>query len=142
MRARSARSILRGAGGFTLVELLVVLLLLAILATIALPAFIGQRAKGQDTEAQAALRTVALALAAHHADEDTYDATKAELIAIEPAIGEATPYLDIDGDAESFTIKERSASDTEFTLARAADGTVTRSCTVPERGLCRTGGAW
>jgi type II secretory pathway pseudopilin PulG len=124
------------------VELLVVLLLLAILATIALPAFIGQRTKGQDTEAQATVRTVALALATHHADEDTYNATKAELIAIEPAIGEATPHLDVDGTADTFEITERSASGTEFTLARADDGKLTRSCTVAEHGLCRAGESW
>jgi type IV pilus assembly protein PilA len=140
MRARSTR--LRDAGGFTLVELLVVLLLLAILATIALPAFIGQRAKGQDTEAQATLRTVALALATHHADEDTYSATKAELIAIEPAIGEATPDLDVDGTADTFEITEMSASGTAFTLVRADGGELTRTCTVPKHGLCRAGGSW
>ena len=137
MRVQTRRPDLRDAGGFTLVELLVVVLLLGILAMIAMPGFIGQRLKGQDTKAQAMVRTAMVALRTYETDHDTFDATRADLEQIEPAIGEASADFDVRGTVDTFTITERSHSDTDFTLTRDSTGKTTRTCNVPERGLCR-----
>jgi type IV pilus assembly protein PilA len=128
--------------GFTLVEVLVVVLLVGILALIALPSFFGQRAKGQDAEAHTMIRTAQLALVTYETERDTFNATRAALEAIEPAIGEATGGFDVSGTTTTYTIREHSASGTDFTLTRSDSGTITRTCTVPGRGLCKSNSRW
>ena len=121
---------------FTLVELLVVILIIGILAGIALPAFLNQRAKAQDTEAKTALRTAVTAIAVYHMETQSFAATAAQLQAIEPSLLD-TNNLQVAGTATTYVISEDSTTGTTFTLSRDAAGLTTRDCSVPGLGLCQ-----
>src|SRR5919106_3930988 len=58
--------------GFTLIELLVVILIIGILAAIALPAFLGQRTKGQDSAAKSDARNMVSQMESYYTEGDTY----------------------------------------------------------------------
>jgi type IV pilus assembly protein PilA len=123
--------------GFTLVEVLVCMLILSIMAVIALPAWLDQRAKGEDAEAKLTIRTATIALHSHWTETGTYDATRAQLVAIEPSLVDAID-LRITGDEDEYEIREESADTTVFWMIRASDGTITRDCSNHGYGLCRS----
>jgi prepilin-type N-terminal cleavage/methylation domain-containing protein len=76
----------RREAGFTLVELAIVVLIIAVLVAIAMVTFPATRARAQDRDAQAALRNALSAEKVHFADHEAYTQVRAELAAIEPAL--------------------------------------------------------
>src|SRR5919198_784819 len=96
-------------GGFTLVELLVVVLIIALLAALGISSFMSQRSKAQDAEAKQVMRTASHALQVFHMDHDTYNATVAELEQIEPSL-RAARNLVANGTVNTYDIAADSAS--------------------------------
>lgn len=72
--------------GFTLVELVVVMVLLGILAAIAVPLHLSSRARAHDSAAQATMRTAVLAVAAYLEENDMPDVVEPDLRAREPSV--------------------------------------------------------
>ena len=68
MLARIQKSIEEKEEGFTLIELLVVMIIIGILAAIAIPVFLNQRKKAQDSAAKADVSTIGKEIATYFVD--------------------------------------------------------------------------
>jgi type IV pilus assembly protein PilA len=138
--------------GFTLVELLVVMLILGLLAAIAIPAFFNQRDKAKDADAKSGARTAQTAIETYSTDNNgTYvGATTANLTTIENTLANydgnptSEPTLAVGGlgtNTYAITVTQPDTSNT-FTITRLAGGQVTYTCTTSGKGGCPSSGKW
>jgi type IV pilus assembly protein PilA len=72
--------------GFTLIELMVVVLIIAILIAIAIPTFLGARQRAQDRAAQSDVRNALTAEKTLYTDQQVYSDVASDLTAIEPSL--------------------------------------------------------
>jgi type IV pilus assembly protein PilA len=111
--------------GFTLIELMVVVLIIAILIAIAIPTFLGARQRAQDRAAQSDLRNGLTAEKTFYTDSQTY-ATSAQMTAsnIETSLKWGTaPAVTISADKLGVCVQEDSKSGTTFSLLDLSSGT-------------------
>jgi type IV pilus assembly protein PilA len=112
-----------GEAGFSLVELLVVILIVGILAAIAIPVFVHQRDKGFDTDAKANAKNAVTAMESCFIERDrTYtgcDLSQAE-IPVGTAAGEVQVAVGTGG--TTYTVAARSRSGTFWKVTGGAGG--------------------
>jgi len=136
--------------GFTLIELLVVILIIGILAAIALPAFLGQRKKGQDSDAKSNARNLVSEVESCFTNSEDYTScnTAGEIQA------SGLPIQDTTGTPSSgsvavtaaaadtgYTIVATSKSGNIFSIRKQTSG-VTRACSTANEAGCKTGNVW
>jgi type IV pilus assembly protein PilA len=116
--------------GFTLIELMVVVLIIAILIAIAIPTFLGARQRAQDRAAQSDLRNALTAEKTVYTDNQSYTAVTATMSGIEPSLnwngatagGRTATTVTADAAGNVVCVTETSKSGTVFSLADVASG--------------------
>ncbi len=120
-----------------MIELLIVVMILGILATIALPAFLGEQDKGLDADAKVNTRNVVASVESCFTETKSYENcdTLPELQATDTTPGveltdtsaKKAGAVAVAATDDSYTVTAYSKSDHTFVVARSPDGSASRS---------------
>jgi len=129
--------------GFTLVELLVVMLILGILAAIAIPSFFNQRDMARDADAKTDVRTAQTAIETYATDNGgSYaNADAGALENIQPTLADADLTTIAPDGSAGYEVGVTASTGTEFTITRDANGQ-TLDCSDHDTGGCPSDGNW
>ena len=142
---------LRDDRGFTLIELLVTILLIAILAAIAIPAYLGHQKKGKDADAESNARNLVSKVELCYATQENYTEcdTPAEIgndlnMPYGTSPGEVSVVSATSGTFKVTAISraESDGSNHTFSIDKSVAGTNDRTCTAGatnDEGACRSG---
>ena len=119
----------RTTSGFTLVEIMIVVLIIALLASIAIPNLLRARLTAHDASAQAALKAISTAMETYLSLNTSYPADTNTLLIASP------PYLQVDyftgtHGGFTFTVDSLSTRIYSITATPASDSLGSRSFTI------------